>query len=354
MSSPRPFTAVETCRVGGNEGFFANCPGPCPNYDFYGDMLPENPAATWRRGEHVEIRWTKNNHNDGFVRLSLVPLDEMWSKQEHQRYAFYYGCWSDQEFYCNEYEKHRDCFYDRENKGYKTQVAIPSVVPDGVYVLGFTWYGGGRVFGSFGDYYDCSYVRIKGGSFSELAEATFASSGSCYASVDRLGVCDTEPCRQEHWSKPRTPAEFQHGAPTIKREWYESALRRNANKVEVAEPTDFGISRFKIMDARSEHEIHVDQDRVIWIDKSMEISIIPETFGSIDELHWYVNGKRESVSKRRPWSISGAQRNGRNSFNYYKWNYPFFDKRVYVTAIAFKGSRRAYFSKDLVFLPTRR
>ncbi len=354
LSLPEPISNVETCRVGGTPGFEAHCPGPCPHYDFREDMTPERPSRTYKRGERVEIRWTKNNHRDGFMRLSLVPIDEMWNKDAHQRYAFYFGCWTDQEIDCNPFERHRDCYYDRENLGYKTQVTIPLIYPDGVYVLGWTWYGGGRVFGSFGDYWDCAYVEIKGGPTQDTFPAAFESwQGWCLASVDRLGVCDTEPCRSEHWSKRRIPAEFRNGAPTLYKSWYDSAMSRPSNQIQVARHSDFGVTGFKIMDASTEQEMNVNQDWVIELDYNQKITIVPITHGKVTYVQWFVNGKHEYDSRHYPWSISGQQ-GKRNRLNLYDWNYHYYDKRIFVTAIVHNGNRHAYYRKDLVFQPRNR
>lgn len=67
------------------------------------------------------------------MRLALVPIDEMWNKAAHEKYSLYFGCWFDQKIKCNEYERHRDCFYDRENLGYKAQVTVSTIYTDWIY-----------------------------------------------------------------------------------------------------------------------------------------------------------------------------------------------------------------------------
>lgn len=357
-----PISNVVTCRVGGNRGFEANCSGPCPNYDYRMDMRPENPAATYRRGEVVTVHWSKNNHLDGFYRLTLVPLDEMFKKDVHSMLAFHFGCWSAQEYGCSPIEKHRDCFYDRENKAYKTEITIPTVYPDGVYVLGWTWYGGGDGYGSFGDYYDCSYIRIKGGPLTDTYPVLFSSRSSpsrnkapntCLASVDRLGVCWTEPCRGEHWSSPKVPAELRNtGTRLIYRMWYESALQRPGNRVIVPEHQDFGINGFRIVDTRTEQELNLNQNEVMFVSNPPRITLLPILHGSVTAVEWYINGDRVGNSFKYPFSIAGEMLvNGR--YNYFDWKFPIFNKRVFVTAIAWNNERRSYYSKDLVFAPRR-
>jgi len=351
LTIPEPFSLVETCRIGGARGFEAHCPGPCPQYDFREDKTPDMPSRTYKRGERVEIRWTKNNHLDGFMRISLVPIDEMWSKQAHAHYAFYFGCWSDNQFSCNEYERHRDCYYDLENLGYKSEITIPTIYPDGVYVFGYSWYGGGKVFGSFGDYYDCAYVEIKGGPREASFPTAFESwEGSCMSSVGRLGVCDTEPCAGENWSRRRIPDELHNGAPTLQASWFDTAMARPANQIAVSKHADFGVTGLNVIDTNNDHQINVNQDWVIYLGWNEKITLTPATFGHITYVQWFVNGKFEADSNRWPWSISGSRRQG-NRENYYEWRYHYYDKRVYVTAVVYNGQRRSYFSKELVIMP---
>ena len=352
LSVPEPMSNEETCRIGGPRGFEANCPGPCPNRHFRQDKTPDMPSRVWRRGERVEIRWTKNNHLDGFMRLALVPIDEMWSKAAHQKYSFYFGCWSDQKIKCNEYERHRDCFYDRENLGYKTQVTVPTIYPDGVYVLGWVWYGGGHDFGSFGDYYDCAYVEIKGGPSESTFPAAFESwDGSCMSSSEYPGECATEPCRPDNWSKRTIPGEFRNGAPTLHRWWYHAAMSRSSNKIQVSRHHDFGITGIKVVDAKNPNrERHDNNDWVIYLDRNEQITMVPITHGHITKVTWYLNGRHEHTCKSWPFAINGHSER-HSTIIYHKWGYHYFNTRVYITAVVYNGDRKAYYSHDFVFLP---
>lgn len=354
LSVPEPISNEETCRIGGPPGFEANCPGPCPNRHFREDKTPDMPSRTWKRGEKVEVRWTKNNHLDGFTRLALVPLDEMWDKGAHQKYAFYFGCWSDGEFECNEFERHRDCYFDRDNLAYKKTITVPTIYPDGVYVLGWVWYGGGKGFGSFGDYYDCAYVEVKGGPTEDSFPATFdASKGSCMSSSEYPGQCATEPCHADNWSKRTIPGDFRNGAPMLHKWWYDEALKRPDNRVDVSRHNDFGISGIRIMDASSENERHENNDWVIHLDSHEKISLIPVTWGHITKVEWFVNGKRSHTEHNWPFAINGNSKH-HNRVNYHSWAFHYMDTRVYVTAVVYNGDRRSYFSHDFAFLQKTR
>lgn len=351
-----PISKVETCRIGGNPGFEAFCGGPCPNYNYRYDMRPENPSATWERGSLQTIHYSKNNHQGGFVRLTMVPVDEMQRKDVHDIMAFYFGCWSsDQGYSCNDKEYHRDCGFDLDNLAWKMDVVVPTVYPDGVYVLGWTWYGGGEGFGSFGDYYDCAFVRIRGGPLEAQNTAVFKPgplySDGCQASVDRLGICPTEPCGQDYFSENKRPGEFADGgAPVVYRDWYQQALGRPSNQIRVAESDRFGVHRFRIYDTGNEMELQVNLDEFIDLTGIQGITIVPEYFGHVERIEWVVNGELEHTRYEHPFSIAGQQPGGGSTgYNFFDWHYPVLDKRVFVTAIVHSFGEKVYYSKDLYF-----
>jgi hypothetical protein len=158
MTEPQPISPME-CRIGGQPSYgIENCPGPCDttflkfNGANYGS--PENPAATYTRGQSVTIKYTRNNHAPGgFVRTSLVKPGDMMDKEAHSRGAFHYSCWGAHVEVATEAEKKKDgkgySIADvdgkNHNKGpayYTTNITIPDVVPDGDYVFGWAWFGG--------------------------------------------------------------------------------------------------------------------------------------------------------------------------------------------------------------------
>lgn len=350
-----PISQVETCRIGGNPGWEAYCGGPCPDYNFRYDMRPENPAATYERGQTFRFHYTKNNHEGGFMRLSIVPLDEKDRKDVHDLMAFYYGCWSSNRYNCDDKQYHTHCGFDRDNLSYFVDVRIPPIYPDGVYVLGFTWYGGGEGFGSFGDYYDCSYIRIRGGPMEDTYQAEFRPGprfeDGCQASVNELGVCLTEPCPQEFWSDKRIPREFENGNQRmIFREWFEEAQAREGNRVEQTEWPDFGITGFSLYDTGNELEMDVDLNEFVDLTGIQGITITPKYFGDVNYVEWVVNGELQREERHEPFAISGQQpADSPSGYNFYDWHYPVFDKRVFVTAIAHSHGRKTYYSQDFYF-----
>lgn len=205
LGFPRPTRRLD-CRIGNRRD--RPCPGPCPPLDTYGaptGIKASHPAVTWRRGEQQTVRWHRNNHGSGesgFVRLSLVPVNRMMDKNAHARFAFQISCWSSGLHSCPSRDIH-ECGNDSEGKAYQVKITVPTTYPDGVYVFGWAWYGGGdfRWRSFFGDYYSCSFVRIHGGTGPtyEWRPVFYPGTnqkhdGACMSAVNRLGVCPREPC----------------------------------------------------------------------------------------------------------------------------------------------------------------
>lgn len=157
-----------------------------------------NIDKTWKRGEIVEIKWVKNNHNGGFVRLSIVPLERIYDSVAHRKFAFYYGCWEQGLFLCG---KHPKCGSDTRGMAFQRNVSVPNVIPDGVYVFAFMWFGGihyERKHGRFAHFTSCSIIKVKGGlplqkKYKKLFQpgnvGKFESNGLCLTSTAIEGQC---------------------------------------------------------------------------------------------------------------------------------------------------------------------
>lgn len=233
---------MQVCRRGGNPNP-TNCFGPCDlraivgRYANFGS--PDNPAASYRRGQSVKIKYQRNNHGPGgFVRLSIIPPHRMMDKEIHEHNAFHYSCFGATPVKAAPAERKADRwgFSIAGNDGkdiaagyYAINVTIPDVVPDGKYVLGWVWYGGtgGPVTnepyktepwskGYFSDYWSCSFVEVKGGaplqsSYTPIFQndmQAFSQKG-CMSGNDAPEVCKYEPClTTATYQKPRP---FQEG-----------------------------------------------------------------------------------------------------------------------------------------------
>jgi len=182
----------------------SECTQACPSIFARGmKNSRERPARTWKRGQSVSIKWVRNNHRGGLVRMSLVPADQMMSKPWHKKLAIWYGCWESGAHRCSG----AMCGTDTDGTAFGRRMVIPSTFPDGDYVAAVVWYGGiefMRERGQFPDYHSCSFVRIRGGtpvtsSFQPFWEAgdtgEFNHGGECRSAADEVGVCPKTGCR---------------------------------------------------------------------------------------------------------------------------------------------------------------
>lgn len=147
-----------------------------------------------------------------------MPVPLMMDKEAHKKFAFHYACMGTGLHICP-IRTYDVCGNDGEGRAWQTQVRIPAVYPDGVYTFGWSWYGGGdyRDHSFFGDYYSCSFVRIRGGIALEESFVPIFANSVCRSSVNRLGVCWSEPCHIGPMFM-MLPVEFQHNSPTTIRQ----------------------------------------------------------------------------------------------------------------------------------------
>lgn len=210
------------CRLGGPpHSPDDNCPGPCISKDAW--QYDKNATSTtYARGQNVTMIWTRNNHVGGFVRFALVPEYQRMNRTAHSIMAFRYACYESDKHLCRlNTTLERRCGTD--DYLYRTTVTIPTALPDGKYVLGFTWFGGLSMKTSyFSDYWSCSDVHIKGGPFTQTYKPQFipgknvpgvsANNPSCPSAVNAMGLCTREPCLGIK-GKLMRPANFMGGKP---------------------------------------------------------------------------------------------------------------------------------------------
>lgn len=188
----------------------------------------DKPEVTWKRGQRVPIRWAKNNHRGGFVRMAIVPVEKMNDHGYQRRLAFYYGCWQQNLHKCDQ----NPCGADKKDWVLKRDIVIPAVVPDGVYSFSWVWYGGidfTMKMPKFADYYSCSFIRIQGGdSLIESYNPFFdAGPGNNVPNTCKTGNFEPGTCTQQSQCLDgmvfnNIPLPFQNGArpPPITRDLF--------------------------------------------------------------------------------------------------------------------------------------
>lgn len=229
LTKPAPYTRLyHTRHCTGVE-----CVNACPiEYNTGMANTIANPGATWSRGETVNIEWAKNNHAGGFMRLALVPVEVMNNRTWHKRLTILHGCWHSGPKGCCGSDA---CGSDNRGTAFGRRVTIPTVFPNGDYVLGFAWYGGVRKHkGFFPDFFSCSHVRIAGGPlggrhlpFFEAGDgpSEYVRDGQCYTSADFIGDCGNIGCvrKPAFWAVPRLFA-FGSRPDSVTPEVVESAM----------------------------------------------------------------------------------------------------------------------------------
>lgn len=243
MTLPRPEVAGY-CGVNTPERKLQKqCRGPCPDPEKAEDQLtdacpdmnaqfpgqicgrgkPVGFADQFQRGQKVETQWLRNNHNHGFVRFSLVPLSKRMDKGAHNKFAFHYSCYdADRNFECVKRpvipagpDKGMKEYCGTGHYTYQHTITIPKYVPDGEYVLAWSWIGGE----DFSDMWSCSKVLIRGGPKEASGVPQFVSTqsfgrggdGTCWSRVDRHEVCRDQCTDAVSKQAFRVPADFANG-----------------------------------------------------------------------------------------------------------------------------------------------
>lgn len=175
-----------------------NCLGPCDAPL----SASRTPAVTIARGASITVKWPRNNHAGGFIRLAWTQTS---GSDVHAN--FDNGV---QEILCHEVG---GCFPDDasnpnggdsgpgdgSSRACSTSIDVPLHLADGEWTLQWAWFGGAF---ALGDYYSCIDYKISGGPSGPKLGAvfnggdyTYPNSNKCkFFNTDRLHACVQEPC----------------------------------------------------------------------------------------------------------------------------------------------------------------
>ena len=343
LAWPLP-TRGGTCRLGGEE-FKLDCPGPCPKvWSKTAKNTRKRPAATWKRGQIVPVRWQKNNHDGGFVRLTLVPVKKYMDKQAHADYAFWWGCYNTGMYKCKNRGDKWECGTDEDGLAFRTKVKVPENLVDGNYVFGMTWYGGVKWTNKdsyFSDYWACSHIRIEGGASLKKSWEPFWNGRKCKAGVNRLGECTWEPCEGKG-ARMMKPAEFEGKEPPKRENGGDNLVAVNGGEVvelkvndednESNEDDDFqeekedhsrdlSIKRLHLHETPSNKRIPHDFKKPIDPKKFPGgftlVAEIGHPTKNINYVDFYLDGKKYHRESKAPYTLSGDSRG-----KMHRWKYP--------------------------------
>lgn len=340
------------CRIGAPDDIPGlqpmNCPGPCGtgNVEANGGVFfnPSAPSTLFRRGETVFMKWTRNNHQSGFVRFTLVPKQDRMDNAMHDKFSFHYACWEAGKTNCAQQEF---CGTDQERIRFQTPVEIPRVFPDGEYVLGWSWYGGTRFRdggpkAEYGDYYSCANIVIEGsvdengqpnsdGPIEQYTPVFIpgleSGMSTCFASVSQLGICASEPCYARYPGEERVPAQFAKGSPpAIQRQdiqerlpntlndgrGNEEASKNNVEQQNLSVPEnsrETSIDSLEFVDVDSMEvlsELHEGSlNNILVGDRHRRVTIKASTSGVIQQIIFFANGAQIHTETESPFYCAG-------------------------------------------------
>ena len=325
ISYPYPISNDVACRISPKQF----CPGPCPKKDLRRDKTPNNPSVTVRRGDWITFNLLVNNHRGGFNRWTLVHVKDMHNHARHRENAFLYTCADVGLSTCKARFRRRDCRFDLKNQYLTNTIQIPTIYADGVYVLGWVWYGGGEEYGAFGDYYDCVYLRVKGGPkwyahrpiFKPGKSAT-GFRGMCRATVNKIGVCWKEPCpggaRKTHL---KIPLEFDGRTPDL----VPASRFRYPYFTKERGPRSPFVKAMTVRSSIFPTKIYTGtkwtRSAYIFLRKSMRVTVTCEDGGEVRCVVFYVNGQKGRTDCDEPYTIAGDWRDGTGKINYAPWTF---------------------------------
>ena len=345
ISAPVPISTDQACRIGGG----ASCPGPCPRKGIRKDQNPYNPAVTVRRSGWLTARTLKNSHVGGFSRWSIVNVRDIYRKDIHRANAFLYTCADLSPTKCQKRNQRRDCKFDRYNEFYLHRIQIPAIYRDGVYLLGWVWYGGAEATGwggSFGDYYDCIYIRIKGGPTAYSYTPQFkpgpskmGRGGSCRATVNRVGVCWREPCpggkRKTQFLKP---AEFVGRIPPVIRRarfLFPFQPRKRAAYSPYVRSLTIRSSDYPPRIITSSQR---GRNLNVLLTRRMRPTVTCEISGRARYVQFFVNGQPARRDPSPPYSITADYYPvmfGKRRLRYYPWHFDVTKRYMTLSCVAY-------------------
>ncbi|KAJ9072895.1 hypothetical protein DSO57_1022362 [Entomophthora muscae] len=119
-----------------------------------------------KRGDKMTVKWKRQNHPGGFVRLAMVPLKDSDEESKFDSNPIKYVCY---ETNCKE-SVHQEILGKNNGPGdglCSTDIHIPGNLHDGPVTLQWKWYGGGVYYAdrntSFAHYVSCADLRVQGG-----------------------------------------------------------------------------------------------------------------------------------------------------------------------------------------------
>ncbi|KAI9136526.1 hypothetical protein BKA69DRAFT_144625 [Paraphysoderma sedebokerense] len=123
-----------------------------------------------KRGDEITVKWPRNNHPGGFIRLALVPFDSPQTHEDFDKNVVLYTC---HETDCQSRDLQKqplgpdDPKYGDNKNLCSQKIKIPDWASDGKYTLQWKWHGGGSfkgdIYKGLVDWFQCTDFTVNGG-----------------------------------------------------------------------------------------------------------------------------------------------------------------------------------------------
>jgi hypothetical protein len=160
------------------------------------------PVQTIQRGKEIEIKWARNNHAAGFIRIAWARTER---SDDHSAFDENVQLLTCHEMTCKS-SNPSDPFGGDNDGGAEgkcsSKVIVPAQLSDGQWTMQWSWFGGAF---ALGDYYSCVDYKVHGGQSVSSSPLPINYIGGdihnpgtekCkFFNTDRLHVCANEPCQ---------------------------------------------------------------------------------------------------------------------------------------------------------------
>lgn len=185
---------------------------------------------------------------------------------------------------------------------------------------------------------------------------TFAGRG-CWATVNRPGVCKSEPCRPLRRVTYKRPAEFDgrtpppiyatsFGAPSSTFKYDVSVSSQSSfSEPKVAMGPKVRVTALRVANVKNRVlRRDVTWKRPLLVGSKVDVTLVAETKGHVQKVEWFVNGRAVYTDWKPPFTIAGDR-----VWQFFKWQHPLFKRRLRVTAKAtgYQGTK-SWLGEDLV------
>lgn len=201
------------------------------------------------------------------------------------------------------------------------------------------------MWGSFGDYYDCFIIKIRGGPLTNTYAPSFSGAksrtgkeGKCLATVNKIGICHREPCPGGgRYSKQVVPWEFDKGRKpdSLKKSYFKPYHSKAAGK------NSPQISSMTLRSSVNPKRVYVklfspNKFVHMHLTNNMLLTVTCEARGRVKAVAFFIQGVPARKDFDEPFTIAGDWKNEwKKTQHYAPWKYNVSDKVMSISCKAF-------------------